>query len=302
MSHSIAVIGFPFAGGQPRSGVEHGPTVLRNAGLSSGLSSLGFKVDDLGDVQCNGSPNTSAPHNCARNSVTVGAATLALHNMTRSAIETHDNVVILGGDHSMAIGTVSAVLAADPETCIVWVDAHTDINTPGVSPSGNIHGMPNAFLAHLASAEGLEWLQQHKALDLGRIAFIGVRDVDEGERELCKQHRIACFTASDIERMGIVSVVQQALQRIDPDSQRRIHLSFDIDGVDPILAPSTGTPVPGGITFREARVMCEMLYETRRVRSMDMVEVNPLLEPDGASATASAAVEFILSTFGRKLL
>lgn len=336
---TVKVIGFPFAGGQKRSGVDGGPQALRSSGLVERIKLLGHRVVDLGDVDVPPGTNLESPDPVISvgqnggqlfNAHGVSKATerlfLACHKAaipaesgdTNSHISTSslsscpgDVVVAIGGDHSMAIGTVAAALARDPNVCIVWVDAHADINTPECSPSGNIHGMPCAFLAGLGETLNVvdggspvfEWIRRlPHLLDLGRLAYIGLRDLDDGEREIIRRHKITAFTAQDVERLGIQAVMHMAMQQINPDRNRPIHLSFDIDGVDPLYAPSTGTPVAGGITHREARYICEYLHDSGLLRSMDMAEVNPMIDAVNAPRTCAAAIECILAALGHRLL
>jgi len=189
----------------------------------------------------------------------------------------------------------------------VWVDAHADINTDATSPSGNVHGMPVAFLMGLMNAaevKGFEWLSSIPKLKPNRIVYIGLRDVDPGEKEILHQFGIKAYSMHEIDKYGIGKIVGEALNNIDPYGNNPIHLSFDVDALDPSIAPSTGTPVIGGLTFREGGLICELLAETGRLISMDLTEVNPSLGkgPDDATLTADIGKRMITCALGETLL
>jgi arginase len=217
-------------------------------------------------------------------------------------------VLTLGGDHSIAIGTVSGTAKAirerlGKEMAVIWVDAHADINTPETSDSGNVHGMPVAFLTGLAKSDHKEifgWLQQDQMISINKLVYIGLRDVDRGEKQLLRQHGIKAFSMHDIDRHGIGRVMEMALGHIGSDTP--IHLSFDVDALDPQWAPSTGTPVRGGLTLREGDYIAECVHETGQLVAMDLVEVNPSLEIAGASETVRAGVSLVRCALGDTLL
>jgi arginase len=305
MPKKIRIVGAPFTFGQPKLGVERGPKVMRDAGL---LQLLG-NVEDFGDVSAEISPcdhgqesqMTNGSHGNTKNMPEVGEVCRRLHEAVYKQLSDDSFVVVLGGDHSLAMGSISAVLRKHPETVVIWVDAHADINTPATSSSGNVHGMPVSFLMGLADpAEfaSLRWLTSR--LPTNHIAYFGSRDVDEPERKILQTHNIPSYDMPSIRSRGILDVLKEGLHKIDPDSCRPIHLSFDIDGVDPEFAPSTGTPVPNGLTMEEALALTKFLADTGRLVSMDLAEVNPALVPDGAVKTARAAVDVIASAAGRK--
>jgi len=303
---SVSIIGAPFNGGQQKKGVDLAPAYLRDAGLTSAIQALGWKVSYDKDVVVDPSPipdGASVPISPkARNSEWVGAVCQRLHDEVYSRAKMNDFCLTIGGDHSIAIGSISAILRARPDTCIVWVDAHADINTPETSPSGNFHGMPVSMLMGLVKdIPGFEW---HTPLLNGdRLAYVGLRDVDEGERALLRQYGIAAYSMSDVDRHGIAWVMDQVMARINPNRDRPVHISFDIDGLDPSVAPATGTPVPGGLTFREGRYICETLAQDCMVSSIDIVEVNPALsDPSKAKDTAVTAMQLIQAALGRRLL
>lgn len=221
-------------------------------------------------------------------------------------------VLTLGGDHSVAIGSISGTARAlrrrvGRELAVIWVDAHADINLPEVSQSGNIHGMPLAFLTGLARPAPNEaadapfaWLHDDHLVSLRKLVYIALRDVDRAEKLLLRQHGIRAFSMHDIDRHGIGRVVEMALAHVGADSP--IHLSFDVDALDPLWAPSTGTPVRGGLTLREGDFICECLHETGNLVAMDLVEVNPSLAAVGASETVRAGCSLVRSALGDTLL
>ena len=217
-------------------------------------------------------------------------------------------VLTLGGDHSIAIGTISGTAKATRERlgrdiAVIWVDAHTDINTPETSESGNVHRMPVAFLTGLATSEREDifgWLQKENLFSVNKLVYIGLRDVDRGEKQILREHGIKAFSMHDIDRHGIGRVMEMALAHIGTDTP--IHLSFDVDALDPQWAPSTGTPVRGGLTLREGDFIAECVHETGQLIAMDLVEVNPSLEEMGASETIRAGCSLVRCALGDTLL
>lgn len=217
-------------------------------------------------------------------------------------------VLTLGGDHSIAIGTISGTAKAirerlGRELAVIWVDAHADINTPETSESGNIHGMPVSFLTGLAKEENPDifgWLKEEHMLSTKKLVYIGLRDIDKGEKKILRQHGIKAFSMHDIDRHGIGKVMDMALGWIGSDTP--IHLSFDVDALDPMWAPSTGTPVRGGLTLREGDFIAECVAETGSLIALDLVEVNPSLDEYGASDTVRAGCSIVRCALGDTLL
>ncbi|XP_014898789.1 arginase-2, mitochondrial [Poecilia latipinna] len=302
-AQSVAILGAPFSKGQKRGGVEHGPKVIRDAGLIERLSSLDYSVHDFGDLSFH-LPETDEPHMNVKSPRSVGGANQKLSRAVSRAVGAGHTVVMLGGDHSLAIGSVSGHAQQCPDLCVIWVDAHADINTPMTSPSGNLHGQPVAFMLKelqdkIPDIPGFSWTKPF--LSSRDLVYVGLRDVDPGEHHILKNLGIQYFTMRDIDRLGIQRVMEVALDHLLARKQRPIHLSFDIDAFDPSLAPATGTPVNGGLTYREGIYLAEEIHNTGLLSAIDLVEVNPLLgaNQEAVEATASLAVDVIASSLGQ---
>jgi len=296
-NNHISIVGAPFCGGQPKGGVELGPAGLRETGIVSAVTQLGWKVVHDEDVTI--IPRIKSTVNKLKDPHWVGAVTKDICDYVYERVKGGEMCVNLGGDHSIATGTIAAALKARPDICIVWVDAHADINTPDTTDSGNLHGMPVAFLAKIVGeVEGFEWLKNVPTLRPDQIAYIGLRDVDEGEKKLLKDLGITHFWAHDVARRGITAVMDEIVAFT---ANRPIHISFDIDALDPNYAPATGTPVRDGITLDDGTHICERLAATGRVVSMDLVEVNPSLsDKDGAGKTHDSSVQLIKAALQRR--
>jgi len=317
---TVSVIGAPLAAGQHQLGVEKGPQLIREGGLAAVAKQLGWKMEDLGDLDLEGEAakfegETSMPQ--VRNCEQIGLANKLIHDTVKQEAKKGNFVLTLGGDHSVGSATVSGMKAVHEDLCVVWIDAHADSNTPASSPSGNYHGMSAAHVLNWIRPPlpGWEWLKQEHMIKESRLAFIGLRDVDMYERQMLRDSGVAVFTMHEVDRYGIGEVVDMALHRINPHSDRPVHLSFDIDAVDPTYAPGTGTCSRGGLSFREAHYICERLSMTNNLTSMDLVEVNPTLDlpipprMHGDSGTVTAelqtvrlAIELISSALGRTIL
>ncbi|KAF6724110.1 Arginase, non-hepatic 2 [Oryzias melastigma] len=302
-AESVAVLGAPFCRGQKRGGVEHGPKVIRDAGLVERLSSLDYSVHDFGDLNF---PllEKDEPYMGVKFPRTVGAANKLLSGAVSRAVGAGHRLVMLGGDHSLAIGSVSGHARQCPDLCLIWVDAHADVNTPMCSPSGNLHGQPVAFMLKelkdkMPEIPGFSWTKPF--LSSRDLVYVGLRDVDPGEHLILKNLGIQYFSMRDIDRLGIQRVMEVALDHLLGRKQRPIHLSFDIDAFDPSLAPATGTPVNGGLTYREGIYITEEIHNTGLLSAIDMVEVNPTLgaSSEAVEATASLAVDVIASSLGQ---
>lgn len=307
---SVSLIGAPMSLGQPRAGTEKAPAALRASGMLESMKDLGYAVIDRGDAEIPMSgPNDPVVPKTGRNAFAVGTGNRAIAAMTEAAATEGHFVLTLGGDHSVAMGSIAGIMAARPNLGVIWVDAHADINLPETSPSGNIHGMPLAFLSRLvnpASIPGCEWLAsaRYPRLDPSRVVYVGLRDLDRPEQVTIRNLGMKAFTMSDVDRWGIGEVMERAVHHLTTSNGPcPLHLSFDIDACDPAAAPSTGTTVPGGLSFREAHYVCESVAATGLLGSMDLVEINPDLVPGaGAMATVQLGAHLALSAVGKNIL
>lgn len=310
--------------GQPFAGTDGGPRMLREAGLRGMLAALGWRVEDLPDLDFEAIATTASasaskskqqppPPNPvvgnARNPELVGPGARALSDLVEEKLRQGRFPLVLGGDHSVGIGSLAGVLRARPETGVVWVDAHADLNTPSTSESGNLHGMPVGLLLEGAEAESealpaFAWLKGVPRLSPESVVYVGLRDVDHAEREAIHSRGIAAYTMHEIDRHGIGAVMEAALGHLlARDPHRPLHLSYDIDAVDPVLAPATGTAVRGGLTFREAHFVAEAVALTGNLASADIVELNPSLTPgEGADATVELGLQIITSFMGKSII
>lgn len=296
----VSIIGAPFNGGQPKVGVETGPKELRNAGLVPVLQKAGWEVAHDEDISIGAlsSDDSFSGKGLARNPRYVGAVCRDLCNAVAARAKAGDFVLTLGGDHSVAAGSIAGILSVRPETFIVWVDAHADINSPETSESGNIHGMPVALLAHLCGkVPGFEYLDSQAPLNLENLVYIGLRDVDLGEKQTLAKHNVRAFFMSDVLSVGIKVVMEKV---VEYSGNRPIHLSFDVDGLDPDVMPATGTPVSAGLGLQDGEYICTSLAATRRVQSFDLVEVNPALSDEqGKQVTCTNSLLLVQSLFTR---
>lgn len=314
MPHTCNIIGAPMVYGQPFVGTDNGPRLLREAGLRGMLTALGWRVEDLPDLDFTNldvSPASTPFQGKAKNHQYVGAGAKMLADVVEQTIRQGRFPLVLGGDHSVALGSLAGILRARPDTGIVWVDAHADLNTPIISESGNMHGMPVGLLTEgvfdkkdAQSIPGLEWLLECPQLKPEQIVYVGLRDVDPAERKLIRSLGIKALTMYDVDRYGIGNVMEMALQHLLKDHpDRPLHLSYDIDAVDPILAPATGTTVRGGLTFREAHFVAEVLAMSGNLASADIVELNPTLSHDqGAEDTIDLGLQLITSFMGKSII
>eukprot|EP00927_Polykrikos_kofoidii_P017091 TRINITY_DN1775_c0_g1_i1.p1 TRINITY_DN1775_c0_g1~~TRINITY_DN1775_c0_g1_i1.p1 ORF type:complete len:352 (+),score=48.36 TRINITY_DN1775_c0_g1_i1:112-1167(+) len=324
---TVAVIGAPLCEGQSRGGVKFAPSAFRKGGIEQAIRNLKWEFEDLGDIVT----PAPAPRDLAieddfyssdqvKNSEVVGAGVRAVFERVVEAASGGNFVLNIGGDHSIASGTIGGMLECRPELAVLWVDAHGDCNNPDTSPSGNYHGMP---LAHILGwfqkrVRGFEWiddlLTRRGPLAEDRVALIALRDVDAGEKQLLRASGVHAFCMQDIDRWGIGAVMEMALERIDPKKRRPLHLSFDIDSCDPAIAPGTGTKARGGLSYREAHYICETMAKTQRLGSMDLVEVNPdmdlpveeRLHGDDplikGTQTVNLGIELVASALGRVIV
>jgi arginase len=295
----ICVIGVPMDLGSDRRGVDIGASAIRYAGLNDQLRCLDHQVHDIGNifVPQPESQHVGNPHLKYLEPIVKVAAELA--DTVTTTLEESEFPLILGGDHSIALGSITGITRVHKDVGVLWIDAHADFNTEETTPSGNIHGMALAALAGLGNSRltGLGgWAPK---LNTQTIVIVGARDLDPGERELLRTHHIHVFTMSDIDQRGISDVIRQSLA-IAGRANDGIHVSFDMDALDPTHAPGVGTPVRGGLTYREAHLAMELIADSGRLLAMDVVEVNPVL--DRENATALLAVELVMSALGKKIL
>jgi arginase len=284
----VDVVGVPMDLGADRRGVDMGPSAIRYARLKESLERLGMTVTDHGNLRVPVPESATIAEQNAKYFPIIKAVCDELADVVQNVVEQGAFPLVLGGDHSIAMGTIAGVARARGRAPgVIWVDAHGDINTPLTSPTGNVHGMP----VHFA-------LEQH-AVDPARMAFIGLRDVDDGEKRVIRELGVKAFTMADVDRLGMSRVVEEAL-RIVADGENSVHVSFDMDGVDPQEAPGVGTPVRGGITYREAHLLMEGVAASGTLGSLEITEINPIL--DRENQTAILAVELILSALGKTTL
>ena len=300
---AVAIVGAPLDLGAGRRGVDMGPSAMRTAGLNARLSALGYRVEDLGNVQVEQQESSTPGPKNARYLPAIAATCQELADRVERAADEGKIPLVLGGDHSIAVGTVSGMAESmkkrGQKLGIIWMDAHTDMNTPGTSPSGNVHGMPLACIVG-AGPKSLTHLNGWSPkVDAKNVVLIGIRDVDLDERPMVKRSGVRVFTMRDIDERGMTAVMHEALA-VAGEGTGGIHLSLDMDGVDPREAPGVGTPVRGGFSYREAHLAMEIICDSRRMRSMEVVEVNPIL--DDANRTALLGVELVLSAMGKRIL
>jgi arginase len=304
MPHShIAIIGAPLDLGQGRRGVDMGPSAVRVANLNARVKSLGYEVEDLGNIpteQAEALPEGDAH---AKYLPQIAAACHALATQVEQALAGGNVPLVLGGDHSVAIGTVSGVSRhfrqRNQRVGLIWLDAHADMNTPDSSPSGNIHGMPLACLLGMGPVELTDIGGYRPKVAPANTVIVGLRDVDQTEKEYVRASGVRAFTMRDIDERGLRAVMEEAI-RAASEGTAGFHVSLDMDFVDPKDAPGVGTAVRGGATYREAHLAMEMLCDSRLVTSIEVVEVNPVL--DERNRTADLAVELVMSGLGKRIL
>jgi arginase len=299
---TIHVIGVPMDLGAGRRGVDMGPSAIRIAGIGERLRDLGYKVIDEGDLRIRTQEEQRIKDQRAKYLPEISRAARLLAKKVER-IHSHGHFpLVLGGDHSIAIGTVSGIAAycrrRRKKLGVLWIDAHGDINTPASSPSGNIHGMPLAALLGMGPRELSAVGGSSRQVDPQNVAIIGLRSLDQGERGVLRKLHVPVYTMGDVDRFGIHKVFRKALaglRKVD-----YLHVSFDLDSIDPVYAPGVGTPVKGGLDYREAHLLMELLAESEKMTSFEIVEVNPIL--DERNKSAEFAVELIQSAFGKKIL
>ncbi|HCC5607631.1 TPA: arginase [Staphylococcus aureus] len=297
---AIDIIGAPSTFGQRKLGVDLGPTAIRYAGLISRLKQLDLDVYDKGDIKVPvvNIEKFHSEQKGLRNYDEIIDVNQKLNKEVSASIENNRFPLVLGGDHSIAVGSVSAISKHYNNLGVIWYDAHGDLNIPEESPSGNIHGMPLRILTGEGPKELLEL--NSNVIKPENIVLIGMRDLDKGERQFIKDHNIKTFTMSDIDKLGIKEVIENTIEYLKSRNIDGVHLSLDVDALDPLETPGTGTRVLGGLSYRESHFALELLHQSHLISSMDLVEVNPLI--DSNNHTAEQAVSLVGTFFGETLL
>ncbi|KON67304.1 arginase [Peribacillus butanolivorans] len=295
----ISIIGLPMDLGQARRGVDMGPSAIRCAGIVERLERLKIEVEDLGDIVVGRPEHAQKSGTNLKNLSLVAKGNIQLATRVDKIIQGGSFPLVLGGDHSIAIGTLAGVSKHYENVGVIWYDAHGDLNTEETSPSGNIHGMPLAVSMGLGHPDLVNIHGSTSKVKPENIVIIGARSLDEGEKELIREKGIKVFTMHEIDRMGMARVMEECIDYLRERTDG-VHLSLDLDGVDPADAPGVGTPVIGGISYRESHLAMEMLAESELITSAEFVEVNPIL--DERNKTAIVAVALMGSLFGEKLV
>jgi arginase len=292
----VGIVGVPMDLGAGRRGVDMGPSAIRYAGLEHDLQAMGLRVTDYHNIAVPGPESREIGNPRAKFDALIEDACIELRGYVAEIARAGSFPLVLGGDHSIAMGSVAGVLDAFGDVGVLWIDAHGDINTPETSPSGNVHGMPvAALLGRAGLGARLDW--GSRCIRPERVVLYGTRTLDPGERKLIRELGIRMFTMTEIDQRGVTATVAEAIDLLRGPGG--IHVSLDMDAVDPLEAPGVGTPWPGGLTYREAHLAMELLADTGLVTSMEVAEVNPI--HDHENRTAKLAAELILSALGRTI-
>ena len=299
----IAVIGAPMDLGAGRRGVDMGPSAMRVANINKRVATLGYEVEDLGNVPVEQPESLPEGPRHAKYLPQIAATCQRLAAMVEQVVDEEKAPLVLGGDHSIAIGTVAGMARyfrkKKKRMGLLWIDAHADMNTPQTSPSGNVHGMPLACCIGLGPEELTRLLGFAPKVNPRNVGLVGLRDVDILERPHVRESGVRVFTMRDIDERGLRAVMEEAIG-IATNGTAGFQLSLDMDFVDPQYAPGVGTPVKGGATYREAHLAMEMICDSGQMVSMEVVEVNPVI--DEVNRTADLAVELVMSALGKKIL
>lgn len=295
----ISIIGVPADFGQSRRGVDMGPSAIRYAGVAERIEALGHTVRDEGDIPVDMDAPREVSGTNLKNLKAVTEGNRKLAEKVSETVRDGRFPLVLGGDHSIAIGTLAGLNEHYSNLGVIWYDAHTDLNTAETSPSGNIHGMPLAVAMGLGHGD-LTSIGSGPKVKPENIVVIGARSIDPGERELVREKGIRVYTMHEIDRDGMTAIMQDAIRYLEERCVDGVHLSLDLDGLDPLYTPGVGTPVQGGLSYRESHLAMEMLHSTGRITSAEFVEVNPIL--DERNKTADVAVGLMGSLFGETLI
>lgn len=301
MNNKIEIIGAPSTYGQRKLGVNFGPDAIRYAGIVDRIRAIGLSVEDSGNIEVPAIDldKFNSEQEGLRNLDEIITVSNNLSEAVSNSIEKNNFPLILGGDHSIAIGSISGVSKHYDNLGVIWYDAHGDLNVPEESPSGNIHGMPLRVLAGDGDDRLVNISNYTPKVKPENIVLIGMRDLDDGERRYIKEKNIKTYTMAEVDRYGIKQVMDETIEYLEAKTDG-IHLSLDVDALDPVETPGTGTRVLGGLTYRESHFALELLHNSKCVTSMDIVEVNPLI--DHTNNTAKQAVGLVGSFFGETLL
>jgi arginase len=300
---TISIIGFPMDLGSGRRGVDMGPSALRIAGLETKLEQLGYKVEDTGDIDIEIMERQKLNNPKLRYLNEILKTSKVLAARVEKVLEQNKFPLCIGGDHSMAIGTIAGISSYCKKNKltlgVIWIDAHTDMNTGETTPSGNIHGMPLAASMGLGNTELVNFYGFAPKVKPENCAIIAARSIDIEERKIIKKLNPAVYTMSDVDKLGIHRIISRVLKQFK-EKVDHIHVSFDVDSVDPNFAPGVGTPVPGGINYREAHLLMEAIAECGCMSSLEIAEVNPILDVHNSSAVFAA--DLVASSMGQRIL
>jgi arginase len=302
------IITAPFSGGQPKGGVELGPEYILKAGFQKQIESLGWATDIVHPLQGTDYERMKSNEKDSfgvKNTKIVNDSCQKIHESVKESLKDHKLPITIGGDHSIGTATISASLVNNPETCIIWVDAHADINTPKTTDLGNLHGCPVSFVMGIdreSYPPEYSWVPQ--LLKANKLVYIGLRDVDDAEKEILRKYNIPAFSMYHVDKYGIGKVVEMALDKVNPNRDCPIHLSYDVDAIDPSFVPATGTRVEGGLSLREGLFVAEEIAQTGLLCSLDIVETNPMLAEteEHVLDTVSAACAIGRCALGQTLL
>lgn len=303
MAQKIRILGVPMDLGQSRRGVDMGPSALRVAGLQARLKQLNYQVEDIGNISVKQPEEQHYGDKRAKYLNEIAETCQGLAETVEKTLSEDMMPIVLGGDHSIAAGSVAGVASffrkQSKRIGLIWLDAHGDVNTPESSPSGNVHGMPLASIMGYGAPELTELCNFKPKIEPQNVAMVGIRELDTKERQLVKKSGVHVFTMRDIDERGMREVMSEAL-RFASDDTNGVAISLDMDFLDPTEAPGVGTPVRGGVTYREAHLALEMIADSRTLVSFELVEINPVV--DLHNKTAILGVELILSGLGKKIL